>query len=97
MGRCDARIQLVLRKRRPARFALAPMIVGVEFDDVGTAGDLVADSFYSFVDACDFLRPLRNRNAGLKSLGSIGAAGDDRLGRDEQARTRRDPLVDRLL
>ena len=61
------------------------------------AGDLVADRADGLVDPGDFLRALRNRNAGLEALGPVGAARDDRLGRDEQARAGDDALVDRLL
>ena len=73
------------------------MIVGVEFDDVRAAGDLVADRADDLVDAGDFLRALRDRDAGLEALGPIGAAGDDGLGRHQQARAGDDALVDRLL
>ena len=35
--RGDPRVELGLRQGGPARLALAPMIIGVEFDDVGAA------------------------------------------------------------
>ncbi len=72
------------------------MIIGVEFDEVGAAGDLVADGADRLVDAGDFLRALGDDEAGLIALGAVGAARDDGLGRDQQARTRHDALVDRL-
>ena len=73
------------------------MIIGVEFDDVGAGRDLVADGADGFVDTRNFLRALRDGNAGLEALGSVSAARDDRLGRNQQARTGDDALVDRLL
>ena len=64
---------------------------------VAPAGDLVADGADGLVDAGDFLRALRDGNAGLEALGTVGAAGDDCFGRDEQARAGDDTLVDGLL
>ena len=95
--RGDASVELGLRQGRAARLALAPMIIGVEFDDVGAGRDLVAHGADGLVDAGDFLRALRDGDARLEALGAVGAARDDRLGRDQQARAGDDALVDRLL
>ena len=96
--RCgDASVELGLREGGARRLALAPMIVGVEFDDRrrpqrpgrGRRG------------WSRRRRPLPARPAGsgrpAQALRAVGAAGDDRLGRDEQARAGDDALVDRLL
>src|SRR4029078_322969 len=93
----DAGVKLGLGQGGARWLALAPMVVGVEFDDVGTGGDLVADSADRLVYPGDFLRALRDRDAGLETLGAVGTARDDGLGGDEQPRTRGDALVDRLL
>ena len=45
------------------------MIVGVEFDEVGAGGDLVAHCADDLVDAADFLRTLREATPGSKPLG----------------------------
>ena len=76
----DPCVELRLAEGRSARFALAPVIVRVEFDDIGTRGDLVANGADRLVDACDLLRALRNRDAGLIALGTVSAPSDDRLG-----------------
>ena len=61
------------------------------------AGDLVAHRADGLVDPGDFLRALGHGDAGLEALGAVGAARDDRPGRDQQARAGDDALVDRLL
>src|SRR6476646_6666577 len=79
MGGGDPGIELSLREGDPRRLALAPMIIGVEFDDVRAGRDLVAYRANGLVDARDLLRTLRDGDARLVALGSIGAARDDRL------------------
>ena len=97
MRRGDARIELGLGQGGPARLALAPMIIGVEFDDVRARRDLVANRADRLVDPGDFLRALRALRRPARSPWAVGAARDDRPGRDEQARAGDDALVDRLL
>src|SRR5690349_17566293 len=73
------------------------MIVRVEFDDVGTAGNLIPYGSYGFVDARDLLGALRYGNPGLKSFWAVGTAGDNCLGSDQEAGSGYDALVDGLL
>ena len=69
VGCGDSGVELGLGEGGAARLALAPVIVGIEFDDGRTPGDLVADGADGLVDAGDFLRALRDGNAGLEALG----------------------------
>ena len=85
------------RQRRAAAVAALVVIIGIQFDQPSTSGDLVADGSDDLVDAADFLSTLRHRDAGLIALGAIGTARDDGAGGDGQARPRHDALVDRLL
>ncbi len=94
--RRDGRIELSLRKRGPVRLSLPVRKVRVQLDEVCSAADLLADSANDLVDSADFLRALRNGNAGFEASRAVGVAGDDRFGRDEQARAGDDVLVDRL-
>ncbi len=97
VGGSDRRTQLGLGQRRPAAVAALVVIVGIDLDQAGAPGDLVADGADDLVDAADFLRPLRHGDARLEALRAVGAAGDDRTRRDEQARPGHDALIDRLL
>ncbi len=65
----DPGVELGLGEGWAARLALAPMIIGIEFDDVGAAGDLVTDGADGLVDAGDFLRALGDGTPGSKPLG----------------------------
>src|SRR5436190_4745194 len=73
------------------------MIVGIEFDQVGPARDLVANRTDSFFDTGDFLRALRNGQARFKALWAVSASSDDGLCSDQQARPRHNALVNRAL
>src|SRR5437764_841643 len=80
MRRGNASVELGLRQSRARRLALAPMIIGVEFDDVGAGRNLVAHRSDGLIGPRDLLRALRNGNARFEALWPVSAARDDRLG-----------------
>ena len=79
MRRGEPPPSLGLGQSGPARLALAPMIIGVEFDDVRARGDLVANRADGLIGPGDLLRALGHHDSRLEALWPIGAARDDRL------------------
>ena len=83
MGGSHTRGHLRQRQRRTSRLARSERRIRVEFQQIGAAPDLLADRPDHLVSSRDLLRPLWDGDARFEAFRTVGIAGDDRLGREQ--------------
>jgi hypothetical protein len=99
VGGVDQGLQLLDREGRLRRAIRADPVVGIDLDPIGPGPGLLAHGLDHFGHAAGFLRALGQVGLGIVVLAgrAVGAGGHDRPGRHEQARSRDQAVVDRLL
>src|SRR5438105_14876777 len=93
----DRGIELALRERRLRLAVGSPTGIGVDLDPSRAMLDLIADRSRDAINTVGLLRALRHLDARREAAGPIRSRRDDRARGDEEARSRNDPLIDRLL
>src|SRR5271165_5034096 len=96
-GGFDRQLHLVERESGMRAWIRTPAVIAIEFDPIRAMPDLVAHDTDEAVYAVSLFSALRHAPLERKALGAVASGGDDRAGRSQDARTRNNSLLYRLL